>query len=66
LLEYIVTSNELAQLPILQLVGLSKASTNYLDQLIQQAKKKTQLWKHEGLLEQKKRTHEEYLKLHAE
>jgi hypothetical protein len=46
------SSGELAQLPTTQLVGIIRASTEQLEQRIQQAEREEELWKQEGLLVQ--------------
>jgi uncharacterized protein YllA (UPF0747 family) len=57
---------DLAQLLTVQLVGIIRASTEKLEQRIQQAEQEANLWKQEGLLAQTRRTQEEYLKIQAE
>jgi hypothetical protein len=46
------SSGELTQLPTTQLVGIIRASTEQLEQRIQQAEREAEFWKQEGLLAQ--------------
>jgi deoxyadenosine/deoxycytidine kinase len=65
-LDATITSDEFTHFPTPQLVGLIRASTEKLEQRIQQEEREAEFWKQEGLLAQTRRMQEEHLKIQAE